>query len=237
VSGSFPKTHGSAVLAAGHEDGTAADTALAELCRGYWYPLYAFARRKGHQPADAQDLTQMFFVHLLEARLVRKADPHKGRFRSFLLGCFTLFLASETDRAQARKRGGGLVMVPIDVPQAERRLAAAPASTASPEELFDRHWAVTVLDTAPARLEAEMRDSGRGALFEHLLPSLQGDDDLPRYADIARRLETTEGTVKVTVHRLRRRYRELIRMIVSQTVHQLVDVDTELTHLMAALRG
>jgi DNA-directed RNA polymerase specialized sigma24 family protein len=102
-------------LAAGQDDGTPADTALVELCRDYWYPLYAFARRKGHQPADAQDLTQGFFTHLLEARLVRKADPHKGRFRSFLLGCFTLFLASEADRAQARKRGGGTLLLPIDV--------------------------------------------------------------------------------------------------------------------------
>ena len=237
ASGSFPKTHWSAILAAGQEEGTAAETALAELCRGYWYPIYAFARRKGHQPADAQDLTQVFFIHLLEARLVRRADPHKGRFRSFLLGCFTRFLASEADRAQARKWGAGTWMPPIDVPQAEYRLAATPESTASPEELFDRHWAVAVIDAALARLEAEMRESGRGALFEQLLPSLEGDDDRPGYADIARRLETTEGTIKVTVHRLRRRYRELIRLVVSQTVNNPMDVENELGHLMAALRG
>ena len=182
-------------------------------------------------------MTQGAFIHLIEARLLRKVDPQKGRFRSFLLGCFNLFLASETDRAQARKRGGGTLMLPIDVSQAERRLAAAPESTASPEELFDRHWAVAVLDAALARLEAEMRESGCGALFEQLLPSLQGDDDLPRYADIARRLETTEGTIKVTVHRLRRRYRELVRGVVSQTVNNPLDVETELAHLMAALRG
>jgi RNA polymerase sigma-70 factor (ECF subfamily) len=236
-SGSFPTTHWSAILAAGQEEGTAADTALAELCRGYWYPIYAFARRKGYQPADAQDLTQVFFVHLLEARLVRRADPHKGRFRSFLLGCFTRFLASEADRAQAQKRGGEIALLPIDVLQAEQRLAAAPASTASPEELFDRHWAVAVLDAALARLEAEMRESGRGAAFEQLLPSLEGDDDQPRYAEIARRLDTTEETIKATVYRLRRRYRDLIRQVVSQTVNNPMDVETELAHLMAALRG
>ena len=237
VSGSFPTTHWSAILAAGQSGGTAADTALAGLCRTYWYPLYAFARRKGRQPADAQDLTQGFFAHLIEVRLMRKADPQKGRFRSFLLGCFTIFLASETERTQAQKRGGGSLMVPIDFEQAERRLAAEPSSTASPEQLFDRHWAVAVLDAALARLETEMRDSGRTPLFEQLLPSLQGDEDLPSYAEIAQRLDTTEGTIKVTVYRLRRRYRELVHAVVSQTVNNPMDVETELAHLMAALRG
>jgi RNA polymerase sigma-70 factor (ECF subfamily) len=123
------------------------------------------------------------------------------------------------------------------VRQAERRLAAAPASTASPEELFDRHWAVAVLDAALAWLEAEMRESGRGAAFEQLLPSWEGDDDRPRYAEIARRLDTTEEPIKVTVYRLRRRYRDLIRLVVGQTVNNPMEVETELAHLMAALRG
>jgi RNA polymerase sigma-70 factor (ECF subfamily) len=237
VSGSFPTTHWSAILAAGQIGGAAADAALAELCRTYWYPIYAFARRKGRQPADAQDLTQGFFAHLIETRLVRKADPEKGRFRSFLLGCFTVFLASETEQAQAQKRSGGSLVVPIDFAEAGRRLAAEPSSVATPEQLFDRHWAVAALDAALARLETEFNESGRADVFKELLPSLQGDDDLTSYSEIARRLDTTEGTVKVTAHRLRRRYRELIRTVVSQTVNNPMDVETELGHLMAALRG
>jgi RNA polymerase sigma-70 factor (ECF subfamily) len=237
ASGSFPTTHWSAILAAGQTGGTSADTALAELCRTYWYPIYAFVRRKGRQPADAQDLTQGFFAHLIERRLVRKADPEKGRFRSFLLGCFTVFLASEAQPFRAQKRGGGSLFVPIDFEQAERRLAAEPSSAATPEQLFDRHWAVAALDAALSRLEAEFKESGRADVFKELVPSLQGDDDLPGYAEMAWRLGTTEGTVKVTAHRLRRRYRELIRAVVSQTVNNPMDVETELGHLMAALRG
>lgn len=236
VSGTFPTTHWSAVLAAGQEMGSRTDAALAELCGIYWYPLYAFARRKGHQPADAQDLTQQFFANLIEAKLVRKADPHKGRFRSFLLACFANFLVSQHERSQAIRRGGGVVLVPFDLQQAERRLAAQVSSVADPEQLFDRNWALTVLDAALGRLEAELSASGRQALFRELLPALQGDETLPSYAEVARKLNTTEGVIKVTVHRLRHRYRELIHDLVRQTVNDPMDVEHELAHLMAALR-
>ncbi len=236
MSGSFPTTHWSAILTAGQGTGTAAHTALTELCRTYWYPIYAFARRKGHQHADAQDLTQAFFSHLIQDQLVRKADSHKGRFRSFLLGCFTLFLASDQERAQALKRGGGSLMIPLELPNAEQRFAGEAQLTANPEELFDRHWTLAVLDAALDRLEDEMKESGRAALFDALLPRLQGDNDGDDYAEIARRLGTTEGTIKVTVHRLRHRYRELIRMTIAQTVYNPMDVDAELSHLMAAIR-
>lgn len=237
ASGTFPTTHWSAILAAGHDVGTRADSALAELCRTYWYPIYAFARRKGHQPADAQDLTQAFFAHAIESQLVRKADPQKGRFRSFLLGCFGLFLASEHERAWALKRRGDWVVMPIDLTQAEGRFANEPSSTATPERLFDRHWAVATLDAALGRLEGELRTSGRNGIFAELLPALQGGPDAPTYAMIAQRFGTTEGTIRVTVYRLRRRYRELVRAAVSQTLNDPMDVDEELAHLRAALRG
>ena len=236
VSRDFPLTHWSAVFAAGEDGNSKAERALAELCHTYWYSLYAFARRKGHQPADAQDLAQGFFAYLINARLVVRADPHRGRFRSFLLGCFTHFMASEQDRSQAQKRGGHL-LIPLDLQQAEARLAEEPSLEASPECLFDRHWALAVLDAALARLEAEFAQSGRSALFEQLQSFLQGDTSGPTYTEVAQRLGTTEGTIKVTVHRLRQRYRDHLRVVVSQTVDSPLEVDTELAHLKAALRG
>ncbi len=234
--GSFPTTHWSGILAAGQDVDTKGDTALAELCHTYWYPIYAFARRKGYQPADSQDLAQAFFRHVIEKQLVRRADPQKGRFRSFLLGCFTHFLGSETERQQALKRGGGFLMLSIDLRQAEGRFSSEPTSSVTPEQLFDRHWAVTVLDNALARLEKESGESGRAELFTELLPMLEGDRDGPSYSDIARRMGITEASVRVTVHRLRRRYRELVRAVVSQTLNDPLDVDAELAHLRAALR-
>ena len=237
VSREFPVTHWSAVFAAGQEGSPRADAALAELCGTYWYPLYAFARRKGHQPADAQDLTQGFFAFLIDSQLVVKADPEKGRFRSFLLGCFVNFMGSETERARAVKRGGLHPIVPLDPQQAERRLAREPSLEASPERLFDRHWALAVLDAALARLEEEFKKSGRAQLFEELQPFLQGDTSGPSYSEVAQRLGTTENTISVTVHRLRQRYRELLHTVVGQTVNNPLDVDAEIGHLMASLRG
>jgi RNA polymerase sigma-70 factor (ECF subfamily) len=237
VSGDFPLTHWSAVLAAGDEGNVRAAAALAELCGTYWFPLYAFARRKGHQPANAQDLTQGFFAHLLDTRLLAKADPFRGRFRSFMLGCFNQFMASEKQHAQAQKRGGGQFIVPLNPHQAEARLAQEPSPEASPERLFERHWALAVLDAALGRLEAELKKSGRLALFEQLQPFLQGDGSGPSYTEVAQRLATTEGTIKVTVHRLRQRYRQLLRVVVSQTVDTPLEIDSELAHLKTALRG
>jgi RNA polymerase sigma-70 factor (ECF subfamily) len=237
VSGEFPVTHWSAVFAAGKEGNVRAEAALAELCGTYWFPLYAFARRKGYQPADAQDLTQGFFAYLLDARLLAKADPLRGRFRSFMLGCFSNFMASEKDRAQAQKRGGKEPIVPLDPKQAEARLAQEPSPEASPERLFERRWALAVLDAALGRLEAEFKKSGRLALFEQLQPFLQGDGSGPSYTEVAQRLATTEGTIKVTVHRLRQRYRQLLRVVVSQTVDSPLEIDSELAHLKTALRG
>jgi RNA polymerase sigma-70 factor (ECF subfamily) len=235
-SGSFPSTHWSAIRIAGQDACAKGDAALAELCLKYWYPIYAFARRKNFQPADAQDLTQAFFAHLIETHLVHKADPDKGRFRSFLLGCFQVFVASEFAHAQTQKRGGGVFTVPLDLHEAELRFLHEPHATASPEKLFDRHWAVATLDATLTRLESEMRQSGRADLFQQLLPGLQGDDSGPRYAELARRLGTTEATIRVTINRLRFRYREILRSVVAETLNDPLDVESELAHLMAALR-
>jgi RNA polymerase sigma-70 factor (ECF subfamily) len=237
VSQEFPVTHWSAVFAAGQEGNPKAEAALAELCHTYWYPLYAFARRKGHQPADAQDLTQSFFAFLIDAQLVVKADPGKGRFRSFLLGCFANFITSECEHAQALKRGGRHPVVPMDPRQAEERLSRELSPDATPERMFDRHWALAVLDAALSRLEEEFKKSGRVQLFEQLQPFLQGDTSGPSYTEVAQRLGTTPGTVSVTVHRLRQRYRELLHTVVCQTVNNPLDVEAEIGHLMAALRG
>ena len=230
-------THWSAVFAAGKEGSPKAAAALAELCQIYWYPLYAFARRKGHQPADAQDLTQDFFVLFIDSQLVQKADPQKGRFRSFLLGCFVNFLACERAHSQALKRGGRHPVIPMDPKEAEARLSREPSAEASPERLFDRHWALAVLDAALSRLEVEFTESGRALLFEQLQPFLQGDTSGPSYTEVAQRLGTTEGTIGVTVHRLRQRYRELLHTVICQTVNDPLEVEAELGHLMAALRS
>lgn len=237
VAAEFPLTHWSAVFAAGKEGNVKAEAALAELCGTYWFPLYAFARRKGHQPADAQNLTQDFFNYLINARVLVKANPDRGRFRSFMLGCFGNFMASEKERAQAQKRGGGGLLVPLNPEAVEARLAQEPSAEASPERLFERHWALAVLDAALGRLEAEFKKSGRLVLFQQLQPFLQGDASGPSYIEVAQRLGTTEGTIKVTVHRLRQRYRQLLRVVVSQTVDSPVEIDSELAYLKTVLRG
>ncbi len=237
VSGEFPLTHWSAVFAAGKDGAARAEAALTELCTTYWYPLYAFARRKGYQPADAQDLTQGFFAYLIDAQLLAKANPEKGRFRSFLLGCFIHFMAAEDERTQTLKGGSGRFIVSMDPREAEARLAREPSLDASPERLFDRHWALAVLEAGLDHLEAEFKQSGRADLLQELRPFLQGDASGPSYTEVAQRLGTTAGTIKVTVHRLRQRYREILRAVVSRTVNSPLEVETELAHLMAALRG
>ena len=236
-SGSFPLTHWSAVVAAGHSGSSHADQALAELCRVYWYPLYAFARRMGQAPADAQDLTQAFFTHLIESRLVAKADARRGRFRTFLLGAFKRFMATERKRAGAQKRGSGQLLVSLDVADAEARFGEVPAAELSPEAVFDRSWAMAVFGEAFARMEAEFSRAGRAQQFEQLCPCLEGEDGAPDYLEAARNLGMTAGTIKVTVSRMRRRYRHLLRAVMLETVDEPREVEEELRHLRVALQG
>ena len=235
--GGFPSTHWTVVLAAGAADGSTGFAALAEVCGAYWHPLYAFARKLGYAPADAQDLVQGFFAALLERPFLDRADASRGRFRSFLLGAFKKHLGKERERAVAQKRSGAHPHLSLDAENLEARLAPELATRQNPESLFERAWAVAMLDEAMRRLENECERSGRLELFKQVQPCLEGDLDAARYAKIAKRLGTTEGTIAVTVNRMRRRYLELLRSVILQTVGSPAEVEEELRHLLQVLRG
>jgi RNA polymerase sigma-70 factor (ECF subfamily) len=224
-------------LAAAQSDTTEAQVALEKLCRTYWYPLYAYVRRRGHPAPDAQDLTQAFFARLLERHWVGDADRERGRFRTFLLTAMSRFLADEWDKARAQKRGGGVTHVPIQLDTAETRYGHEPADHCTPEQSYERRWALTLLDTVLQRLRAEYELAGRSELFTALNSSLVGGREAQPYAELATKLDMNEGTVKVAVHRLRKRYRKLLRVEIAETMAATEDVDEELRHLFAVLAG
>lgn len=211
--------------------------ALASLCQAYWYPLYAFVRRQRHSAHDAQDLTQEFFARLLAGNFLDSVSPSKGRFRSFLLASMKHFLANEWDKSRAIKRGGGQPLVSIDEESAEGRYLVEPTDTLTPEKLFEKQWALALLARVLDRLRAEHLRSGKEGLFERLKGCLTGDKDFVGYADLAAQLKVSEGAVKVAVHRLRSRYRELLMAEISQTLTSPEEVQDELRHLLAALGG
>jgi len=221
---------------AGLNDSPKAFGAMTELCRAYWYPLYAYVRRKGYPAPDAQDLTQEFFARLLARNSLTVADRQKGKFRSFLLGTFEHFLAKEWRRAHAEKRGGGRAVFCLDEMDAENRYLREPAHELTPAKIFDRRWATTLLAQAMARLGEECRASQKGELFEKVEALLSGDPAEAPYAEMAGSLNMTEGALKVAVHRLRQRYGELVRAEIAQTVAGPAEVDQELRDLLAALR-
>jgi RNA polymerase sigma factor (sigma-70 family) len=232
----FVTTHWSVVLAAGHGDTPRASDALARLCQTYWYPLYAYARRRGCSPHDAQDLTQEFFARLLEGNWVAKADRQRGRFRSFLLSAMKHFMANEWNKALAQKRGGGQSILSLNDDSAEHRYQLEPADKATPESLFERGWAVTLLEGVLARLEEEeFRRTGNQAWMESLRPALTTDREALDYAEMAHKLGMTETAARVTAHRLRRRYRQLIRAEVAGTVSSPEEVEAEMRHLFRVL--
>lgn len=233
----FVTTHWSVVLTAGSSDTTRAHQALAKLCQTYWYPLYAYVRRRGFSPPDAEDMTQEFFARFLEHDWVANADREKGRFRSFLLSAMNHFLANEWDKAQAQKRGGGATLLPLEFNTAETRYSREPADNVTPEQHFERHWALTLLATVTSRLQAEYEQDGKGELFTALNPCLVGDRTSQPYEELARKLALSEGAVKSAVHRLRQRYRQLLREEIAQTVAQPGEVEEELRHLIAVLGG
>ena len=235
VSEDFPLTHWSAVFAAGKEGTARAEEALAELCRTYWYPLYAFARRKGHQPADAQDLTQGFFVHLLERSFLENVGPMKGRFRSFLLTALNHFLSDEWDKAMAEKRGGGQAFISLDDHDAEERYLLEPDSNMTAEGIFEHRWALALLAEAFARLREESAAAGKTREFELLKIFLSTPTDDGAYDDVATKLEMTATSVAVKVHRLRQRYGELIRAEIAHTVANAADIEEEMAHLFDAV--
>lgn len=231
----FATTHWSVVLTAAGSDSTPARAALARLCQTYWYPLYAYARRRGIGPHDAEDLTQGFFARLLQDNFVGQAQREKGRFRWFLLGALNHFLANEWDRARAKKRGGGQTIISLDAEAAESRYKLEPADSLTAERVYERRWALTLLDTVLQNLEREHELAGKTRFYGELRFCLTGERSKLPYAELAQRLEMSEGAVKVAVHRLRQRYRELLRAEIANTVASADEVEDELRHLFAVL--
>ena len=225
------------VLTAGNwPSGTAAQRAMGELARVYWFPLYAYLRRKGNSPPNAEDLVQGFFARLLEKDALASVDRSKGKFRSFLLAALQHFLANEWDKSHALKRGGRRQILALDAMDAEARYAAEPADQLTPERVFERRWALAVLEQVLTRLRNEYAGRGQGqaeifAALEHLLVGGQGST----YAHLAEPLGMTEGAIKVAGHRLRRRYRELLRQEIAQTVSDPALVDEEIRQLLVCL--
>jgi RNA polymerase sigma-70 factor (ECF subfamily) len=231
----FVTTHWSMVQAAARSDTPRAQAALEQLCRTYWYPLYAFVRRRGYSPEDAQDLTQDLFARLLEQDSLARAQPDRGRFRSFLLGALRHTLAHDWAKRMAQKRGAGRVLS-LDLSGAEERFRLDPASaTASPDQLFDRQWALALLDQVLKRLETEYQSAGNDSLFHALKETLTGSRQTQPYAALAARLHLSEGAVKVAVHRLRKRYRQLLQAEIEETVTTPEEARQELQYLIQVL--
>jgi RNA polymerase sigma factor (sigma-70 family) len=230
----FATTHWSAVLSAKDEKSVHSVDALEVLCRTYWPPLYAYVRRRGYSPADAEDLTQAFFAWLLERNWLEKADQQRGRFRSFLLTSIGNFLANEWDKVRTQKRGGGQI-VSLQSGDPETQCLREPVNHFSPEQSFEWSWALTLLDKVMDRLRAEFVQGGKGEFFETLKPCLLGERTTQPYAALASELGMTEGSVKVAAHRLRQRYRQLLRDEIGRTVTQTEEVEEEMRHLFVVL--
>lgn len=233
--GRFATTHWSVVLQAGQPGAPGYQQALETLCRGYWFPLYAYLRRHGYDSHQAEDYTQAFFCRVLEKQVLRLADSKRGRFRSFLLATLKNFLADERDRARAQKRGGGRKLLSIDFNEAENQYALEPADRLSPEKLFDKSWALTVLERTMACLKTELARKNKKELFDHLKIYLTAEKGSIPYRDTAAELNMTEAAVRTAVHRLRRHYRKSLRDEIAQTVATEDQIEEEIDDLFAAL--
>jgi len=233
--GMFTTTHWSVVLRVGQEDSTQAILALEELCRTYWYPLYAYVRRRGHAEHDAKDLIQGFFALQLKRHALNNVVPGRGKFRSFLLTALHRFLIDEHQRVQAQKRGGGQPVISLDAQEAEHRYRLEPADPETPEKLFDRRWAMTLIDRAMNRLREEFVAAGKAGLYEHLRGLIVEGRDKCLYAEAAQQTGLSEEAVKKAVQRLRRRYREAVRAEIAQTVATSSEIDEEMSYLLQAL--
>jgi RNA polymerase sigma factor (sigma-70 family) len=230
----FATTQWSVVLSAGRSETTRGRNALAALCETYWYPLYAYVRRQGHSPHDSEDLTQGFFARLLESESLAGVSPEKGKFRTFLLVALKRFLTNEWHHANSQKRGGGSFRVPLQGHTAETRYVAEPSEQLTAEKLYERRWALTLLDRVLSRLSEEFNAVGKKEQFEKLKPYLMAERESIPYAEAAVVLGMNEGAIKVAVHRLRRRFRELFREEVAHTVARPEEIDEEIRHLLAA---
>ena len=232
---SFETTRWSLVVAAGSGDSSAARTALATLCETYWYPLYAYVRRRGTSADDARDLTQGFFTSLLERKDFEHVRRERGRFRAFLLASLQHFLANDAARRRTQKRGGGIAFLPLAFDEAEGRYQVEPAESTTPETLYERRWALTVVDRVLSELRREWEATGREAEFDELKSCLLGVNPSGGYAALAGRLNTSEGAVKTAVHRLRRKFQSSLRRDIAETVSDPDDVDDEIRYLVRAL--
>lgn len=231
----FVTTHWSVVLSARRKDSPQSAAALETLCRTYWYPLYAYVRRQGHPPPDAQDLTQEFFARLLQKDYLKAAAREKGRFRTFLIVALKRFLANEWDRARAQKRGGGQPLLSLDTELAEQRYRIEPVEGATADRVFERRWALTLLDHTMTRLREEFATGGKVAEFERLKACLTAERGEISYADIAAALGLSEASARVAVHRLRKRFREIFREEIAHTVSRAADIEEEVRYLMSVL--
>jgi RNA polymerase sigma-70 factor (ECF subfamily) len=233
----FATTHWSVVLAASDHRAPDAQAALEVLCRSYWFPLYAYLRRQGHNPHDAQDLTQEFLARLIANHDLQHVEPQRGKFRSFLLGTLKHFLSDERKKGHAQKRGGGQPLISLDEESAETRYALEPADRVTPEMLFERHWALTVLERVRDRQRVRHEQRGKVELFDALEPCLGGSRQPVSYAEIGARFGMSEGSVKVAVHRLRKEFGELLRQEIAGTVATEAEVDEEIRQLIRAASG
>lgn len=224
------------MLAAGQSGSAPAHAALEALCRTYWYPLYAYLRRRGSSQADAQDLVQGFLAQLLARDAFAGVSAERGKFRSFLLASLNYYLADQHDKSQAKRRGGGCTLIELDALDAEERYRLEPADEQSPERIYERRWALTVLDNVMTRLGAEYVETHKPELFQRLQNFLQGDKSHGTYAEVAAEFSLSESAIKMAISRLRQRYRELFRAIIAETVEDPSEVEAELRHLFAVIR-
>jgi RNA polymerase sigma factor (sigma-70 family) len=231
----FATTHWSVVAASQTVGGPDAEKALAILCQSYWYPLYSFVRRQGHDAHDAQDLVQGFFAKLIEKNYLKEARREKGRLRSFLLLALKRYMANEWDRLNRQKRGGGQEIVSLNLDETESRFLAQAQNHSSPERDFDRQWAITLLDQVLNQLQEECSAAATGKIFEELKIFLTGEKSERTYGEIARQLGVAEGTLRGTVFRLRQRYREILLTKIGETVDAPEEIEAELRDLLAAL--
>jgi RNA polymerase sigma factor (sigma-70 family) len=233
--GRFATTRWSMVAEAGRHSSPEAAAALADLCKIYWYPLYAYVRRQGQSKNDAQDLTQEFFVEILDKGTLQVADRERGRFRSFLLASLKNFLTNEWRKGNTQKRGGGRPVISLDFDDGENRYQLEPSHDATPEKIYERQWALTLLERALTKLRAEFENTGKTELFQCLKTFVGGDKSAVPYRELGEQLNMSEGAVKVAIHRMRKRYRAILRDEIQQTVVAAEDVDEELRELFNTL--
>jgi RNA polymerase sigma factor (sigma-70 family) len=233
----FTTTHWSVVLAAGQTVSPKGEAAMEQLCRTYWYPLYAYVRRQGNPPEDAQDLTQGFFERVMERNCFGQVDRAKGRFRAFLLATLKHFLSDQRDHERAAKRGGGNLPLSLDAEKGEERYQLEPLDPMSPDKLYERRWAYAVLEQARARLRDEFAAAGKSDLYEQLKGFETGENKGLTYAEVGNRLDLSESAIKSAVLRLRQRYGELVRKEIAQTVATVSEIDEEIRYLLAVIAG